>query len=178
MNSGLKICCYTEAEWLVDLCSYLWDMLSAFPLTFSRLLQTAGSACLLLEWPIIYQLIIKGFTKSLQQRPKGQYPETSALLPLSLGGKLYVALGPWSNLSTWEASASHLWTQDTSEVCKWLSAIVWLILSRKLSVPLLTAPISSAIQPVVTTKLAVVLRWEKQVAERQWEAAAYCGLCI
>lgn len=148
MNSGLKICCSTETEWLVDLCSYLWDMLSAFPLTFSQLLQTAGPACRLLEWPIIYQLIIKGFTKSLRQRPKGQYPETSVLLLLSLGGKLYVAFGPWSNLSMWEASTSHLWTRDTSEVCKWLSAIIWLILSRKLSVCLLMALISSALQPL------------------------------
>lgn len=144
MNSALQTCCFTETEWLF--------LSVRYGVGFSTDLLTASSGSWIslssLEWPIIYQLIIKGFTKSLCQRPKGQYPETSALLPLSLGGELYVAFGSWSNLSMWEASASHPWTQDIREDCKWLSAIIWLILSRKLSVRLLTAPISSAIQPL------------------------------
>lgn len=52
----------------------------------------------------------------------------------------------------WEASTSHLWTGDTKEVFKWLAAIAWLILSRKLSVHLLMAPVSSTIQPLWWTQ--------------------------
>lgn len=163
----VEICCFSEAEWLVDLHSYLWDMLSAFPLPFLWLFQTGVTYYLSAHYQRIYL--------RLCQRPKGQYPETSAL-PLSLGGESYVAFGPWSTLRMRGKRVSPV----SSDTMQYVNGCLHPWVHPEWEVKYLLAHSSLLFcypAPVVNRTPAVVQRWEKQVADRQWEEPACGNLC-